>query len=112
MLVLPHSDLLQLRVISRAIIGLGHSLGMEVVAEGVESPEQLDFVLGEGCRYAQGYWFGRPAPLEQMNLAQRSLDVDFPPALQWARRSFFFSASHIALSASLSAMLMPANTCG
>jgi diguanylate cyclase (GGDEF)-like protein/PAS domain S-box-containing protein len=56
----------ELRVISRAIIGLGHSLGMEVVAEGVESPEQLDFVLGEGCRYAQGYWFGRPKPAAEL----------------------------------------------
>jgi EAL domain-containing protein (putative c-di-GMP-specific phosphodiesterase class I) len=56
----------ELRVISRAIIRLGHSPGMEVVAEGVESPEQLDFVLGEGCRYAQGYWFGRPKPAAEL----------------------------------------------
>lgn len=54
------------RVISRAIIGLGHSLGMEVVAEGVESLEQFDFVRGEGCRYAQGYWFGRPKPAAEL----------------------------------------------
>lgn len=52
--------------ISRAIIGLGRSLGLEVVAEGIESPTQLDFVVSEGCHYAQGYWFSRPRPAAQM----------------------------------------------
>ena len=48
--------------ISRAIIGLGRSLGLEVVAEGVEQPQQLDFLREQGCRLAQGYWFSRPRP--------------------------------------------------
>jgi diguanylate cyclase (GGDEF)-like protein/PAS domain S-box-containing protein len=48
--------------ISRAIIGLGRSLGLEVVAEGVERGEHLDFLVGEGCHYAQGFWFSRPRP--------------------------------------------------
>jgi diguanylate cyclase (GGDEF)-like protein/PAS domain S-box-containing protein len=48
------------RTISRAIIGLGRSLGLEVVAEGVEHDEQLDFLHREGCHLAQGYWFSRP----------------------------------------------------
>ncbi|MBH8613831.1 EAL domain-containing protein [Pseudomonas mohnii] len=52
--------------ISQAIIGLGRSLGLEVVAEGIESPAQLDFVVSEGCHYAQGYWFSRPRPAAQM----------------------------------------------
>ena len=52
--------------ISQAIIGLGRSLGLEVVAEGIESPAQLDFVVDEGCHYAQGYWFSRPRPAAQM----------------------------------------------
>jgi EAL domain-containing protein (putative c-di-GMP-specific phosphodiesterase class I) len=52
--------------ISQAIIGLGHSLGLEVVAEGIESPAQLDFVITQGCHYAQGYWFSRPRPAAQM----------------------------------------------
>ncbi len=46
--------------ISRAIIGLGHSLGLEVVAEGVEQVSHLDFLRQEGCSLAQGYWFSRP----------------------------------------------------
>jgi EAL domain-containing protein (putative c-di-GMP-specific phosphodiesterase class I) len=56
----------ELSTISRAIIGLGRSLGMEVVAEGVESNAQLDFVVGEGCHYAQGYWFSRPRPAAKL----------------------------------------------
>jgi diguanylate cyclase (GGDEF)-like protein/PAS domain S-box-containing protein len=53
------------QLISRAIIGLGLSLGLEVVAEGVERSEHLDFLRAEGCRLAQGYWFSRPrAPAE------------------------------------------------
>ncbi|HEX5841952.1 MAG TPA: EAL domain-containing protein, partial [Pseudomonas sp.] len=56
----------ELSAISRAIIGLGHSLGLEVVAEGVERAAQLDFVLQEGCRYAQGYWFGKPRPAAEL----------------------------------------------
>lgn len=56
----------EMSAISRAIIGLGHSLGLEVVAEGVENTRQLDFVFDEGCRYAQGYWFSRPQPAEEL----------------------------------------------
>lgn len=52
--------------ISQAIIGLGRSLGLEVVAEGIESPAQLNFLVSEGCHYAQGYWFSRPRPAAQM----------------------------------------------
>jgi len=37
-----------------------------VVAEGVESDAQLDFVVGEGCHYAQGYWFSRPRPAAKL----------------------------------------------
>ena len=47
-------------VVARAIIAIGHSLGKRVVAEGVETREQLDFLRREGCRYAQGYYLGRP----------------------------------------------------
>ncbi|MDH4559673.1 EAL domain-containing protein [Pseudomonas sp. BN411] len=56
----------ELNAISRAIIGLGRSLGLEVVAEGVEDPAHLDFLLGQDCRYAQGYWFSRPRPPDML----------------------------------------------
>ena len=46
----------------RAIIGLGRSFNMPIVAEGVETGEQRQMLLDEGCPQAQGYYFGRPAP--------------------------------------------------
>lgn len=51
--------------ITRAVIALGHALDIEVVAEGVETREQLDFLIDEGCNYMQGYMLGRPLPGEQ-----------------------------------------------
>ncbi|SEH20423.1 diguanylate cyclase/phosphodiesterase [Sphingopyxis sp. YR583] len=50
------------RSIVRAIIGLGRSFNMPIVAEGVETGEQRQMLLDEGCPQAQGYYFGRPAP--------------------------------------------------
>jgi diguanylate cyclase (GGDEF)-like protein/PAS domain S-box-containing protein len=54
------------QVISRAVIGLGHSLGLSVVAEGVEQPEHVEFLRAEGCQSAQGYWFSRPRPAQEL----------------------------------------------
>ncbi len=51
--------------IVRAIIQLGHVLRMEVVAEGVETPFQLDFLRNEGCESAQGFLFARPRPARE-----------------------------------------------
>ncbi|MEX2658447.1 MAG: EAL domain-containing protein, partial [Acidimicrobiales bacterium] len=49
-------------VMVRAIVGLAAALGLEVVAEGVETPEQLAVLRSLGCHRAQGYLFGRPGP--------------------------------------------------
>jgi diguanylate cyclase (GGDEF)-like protein/PAS domain S-box-containing protein len=46
--------------IAQAIISLGHSLGLRVLAEGVETPEQLQFLGENGCDDCQGYLFARP----------------------------------------------------
>ena len=48
--------------IARSIIGLGQSLGLEVLAEGVETPTEHAFLARLGCGAFQGYLFGRPAP--------------------------------------------------
>jgi diguanylate cyclase (GGDEF)-like protein/PAS domain S-box-containing protein len=48
--------------IIRAVTGLGKSLGMKTLAEGVERPEQLDTLRAEGCDEVQGYLFSRPRP--------------------------------------------------
>ncbi|MGD0642788.1 MAG: EAL domain-containing protein [Roseiarcus sp.] len=49
----------------RALIGLGHSLRIPVVAEGVETEEQLLFLMKEGCEEIQGYLIGHPAAMDQ-----------------------------------------------
>ena len=48
--------------LTRAIIAMGHSLGLHVVAEGVERSDQLDFLRKEGCDEYQGYLFAQPMP--------------------------------------------------
>lgn len=50
--------------IVRAVITLGQSLGMAVIAEGVESDAQCDFLRSNGCKEFQGYWFGRPLAVD------------------------------------------------
>jgi EAL domain-containing protein (putative c-di-GMP-specific phosphodiesterase class I) len=52
--------------IVRTIIEMGRSLGMEVIAEGVESREQLKFLRDNDCHFGQGRLFGEPAPAEAL----------------------------------------------
>jgi EAL domain-containing protein (putative c-di-GMP-specific phosphodiesterase class I) len=49
----------------QTIIGMAHNLGMQVIAEGVETPQQRAFLALHGCALCQGYLLGRPVPLEQ-----------------------------------------------
>lgn len=66
------------------IITLGQQLGMAVVAEGVETSEQLQRLRNLGCQYAQGYLFARPMPAaeaEAQFLMGRSLQQKFTPSV-------------------------------
>ena len=52
-------------LVAQTIIAMAKGLGLEVVAEGVETPAQLAFLRGHGCDLYQGYLLGRPVPIEQ-----------------------------------------------
>lgn len=52
--------------ITKAVIAMAHQLKMEVVAEGVETKAQMDFLVQENCEYAQGYLFSKAIRLEQI----------------------------------------------
>lgn len=48
--------------IIKTVIGLGRSLGLDVVAEGVETLDQQSYLIGQGCKLGQGYLYGKAAP--------------------------------------------------
>jgi diguanylate cyclase (GGDEF)-like protein/PAS domain S-box-containing protein len=52
--------------IARTVLSLARSMGLGVVAEGVETLAQMEFLLAQGCQSFQGYLFGRPVPAEQL----------------------------------------------
>lgn len=65
--------------IARTIVALGESLGLAVIAEGVETDGQHQFLLGIGCETFQGYLFARPLPIAQFDALLAS---PLPPVLQ------------------------------
>lgn len=56
----------QSRLIIQAIVQMGHSLGLRVVVEGVETEDQEIFLRAIGCRHVQGYRYGRPMLIEEL----------------------------------------------
>ncbi|MDH4188720.1 MAG: EAL domain-containing protein [Betaproteobacteria bacterium] len=70
----------------RAIVNLGHSLGLRVTAEGVETEEHFAYLLGAGCDEGQGYHFGRPvAASEYEALLRASIDYSSGSAVVFTR---------------------------
>ena len=61
--------------VAKSLIDIGHNLNMEVVAEAVETPTQLDFLASHGCDQFQGMWFSAPLVAEA---AQRLLEAEQP----------------------------------
>jgi len=69
-----------------AVIGMGKRLHMQVVAEGIETPEQLKFLREQNCPEGQGYYFSRPVVAEKF---ARLLAHD-PPSSDVRRRRPLF----------------------
>lgn len=59
--------------IVRSSIRLGHELGLNVVAEGVETPDQYDFLVEAGCRVAQGYLVSPPLPMDEFEVFRHNI---------------------------------------
>jgi diguanylate cyclase (GGDEF)-like protein/PAS domain S-box-containing protein len=88
---LPRGE--QSLAIVRAAVGLGRALGMAVVAEGVETPEQLSALRGEGCALAQGFLWGRAVPAEEVPALLRGLSPDVFPPRRLTPRAFLPAVS-------------------
>ncbi|KGJ93952.1 putative bifunctional diguanylate cyclase/phosphodiesterase [Colwellia psychrerythraea] len=55
-------------VLIHAIIAMAHGLNLKVIAEGIETPEQWLFLKQENCDFAQGYYFSKPLPINELKL--------------------------------------------
>ena len=62
-------------IICRSIINLGLGLGLTVLAEGVETKEQANFLREAGCHLAQGYLYSRPVPPLEAQLWLRPVEI-------------------------------------
>ncbi|ABL00279.1 EAL domain-containing protein [Pelobacter propionicus] len=70
------------KAIVEAVIAMGHALGLTVIAEGVETLEQLEFLRSQNCNQAQGYYFSKPLDSGHLArfLSKHCQEMSFPPA--------------------------------
>jgi EAL domain-containing protein (putative c-di-GMP-specific phosphodiesterase class I) len=62
--------------IAAAILAMAHSLRLESVAEGVETKEQVEFLMRHGCPVVQGFLFSKPLPAAELTAWLRSRDIE------------------------------------
>jgi EAL domain-containing protein (putative c-di-GMP-specific phosphodiesterase class I) len=62
--------------IAAAIIAMSHSLRLECVAEGVETQEQVDFLMRHGCPVVQGFLFSKPLPVAELGAWLRARHIE------------------------------------
>lgn len=60
-----------------AVISMGHALGLEVTAEGVETEAELNYLRGQNCDRAQGWYFGKPVPSSEISASLAHANNDF-----------------------------------
>ena len=65
------------RAIANAVISMGHSLRLSVIAEGVEQQQQLEILINEGCDEVQGYYFSAPLPANEFSEVLRQQKFSF-----------------------------------
>ena len=81
---LPHDQ--NDMAISQAIISLSRSLGYEVVAEGVETQEQMDYLIQNSCKFAQGYFFSKPVSADDFASQVEAINERLKIASGWTAR--------------------------
>jgi diguanylate cyclase (GGDEF)-like protein/PAS domain S-box-containing protein len=69
-----------LAMLTRTVVQVGHDLGIEIVAEGIERPEQLELLRAMGCGLGQGFLVARPMTAQRIESSLRPAAPSFPPS--------------------------------
>ncbi len=72
--------------IVQTIIAMAHNLNLDVIAEGVETEEQRQLLLNEGCTQFQGYLFSKPVPIDQFESLMKLHTCEINHRPKWCMR--------------------------